>query len=1095
MADKEMERPARQNLLDEGEHYFRQGDRHKARRCFEALLEADPQHIDAMNNLGVIDFMEGRHEEALERFMRVLSSRPGHLEAQENAGNVLAAMGDYKASLESFNRVLAAAEPSPDLLAAMADCHIGLKEPDKAMGLLNRALEIDPVHEAARLALKRLEEGSPEARQEEKTGRLNIGFVSIWFERGQSYVTKMIRDVIASRHRTFVFARTGGVYGQPMLETAGTWHVPDLTTYPDYEIPGHVIQEWIRNNRLDAVIFNEEYDWNLVRAAKGTGIKVITYLDYYKDDWKPHMGLYDAVLCSTKRTYELVKGLCRAHYMGWAVDNRMFHPRDDGGKKFTFFHNAGWLGINYRKNTPAAIVAFDAISKHLPDVDLFIHSQVEIEKLPPQIAGIVRQNPRIIYHVETTPAPGYYHKGRIMLFPTKLEGLGLPLFEALACGLPVIATDAPPMNEFIRHGENGLLVRVAEVVTRQDDIAFPETLVDVRELALKMAALAQDEDRVVRLGLNARNDALTALSPAALGQRISEILHGLFNAAERNRIPPGGATDSPPGTPDGGEIPVDSSPDKLYWIRRHKELAGSIFTVGNVDWPEEANYQAYRMRMDKLRQLAGELDLGWKGKSVLDVGCGVGLFSEWFAAQGAAVTGIDISPDAVRHSQKRVPTGRFAVSNAAAFRTDERFDVVACIDVLYHIVHDEEWEQSLERMHEFLQEDGILLLVDKFLENTETPGKHVRFRSRSDYDRVLDRLGMSLDRIKPYDVDPRTKQDLSRIGKIAVYRKRSGRLAAADPKAPLIHLVGAQETNYPWGFENRLIPALKELGCTVLSTDFRKNRDRLPELLRKPADLLLVCKGEWIDPRWIRLAPCTTALWYAEQVGFPGQCDETAAGRRKELAFNVAAFDHAFSHDEGNLDVYRALGARSASWLPTAMVDPQIHRPLGLAKDIDVIFVGSITPRRKMLLEAVRRRVNVHVANTWDPVEMNRLFNRSRIVLNLHLSDLPNTETRIAEVLGAGAFLLTEQLSSPGLIEDGKHAAVFPAGDVEALISKLNRYLENEQEREAIAAAGHGHAMTRHTCRARMLQLLNTIHGVNRTKNTVRILAVRAAGN
>jgi spore maturation protein CgeB len=166
-------------------------------------------------------------------------------------------------------------------------------------------------------------------------------------------------------------------------------------------------------------------------------------------------------------------------------------------------------------------------------------------------------------------------------------------------------------------------------------------------------------------------------------------------------------------------------------------------------------------------------------------------------------------------------------------------------------------------------------------------------------------------------------------------------------------------------------------------------------------------------------------------------------------------------------------------------VDPKIHRPLGLAKDIDVIFVGSITPRRKTMLEAVRKRVNVQVANTWDPEEMNRLFNRSRIVLNLHLSDLPNTETRIAEVLGAGAFLLTEALSSPNYLVDGRHAVSIPAGDAEALASRIAYYLDHEEEREAIAAAGHVHAMEHHTVGTCVRRLLQHFDGTRQSSQIV----------
>lgn len=357
---------------------------------------------------------------------------------------------------------------------------------------------------------------------------LNIGFVSIWFERGQSYVTKALRDIVAKEHNAFVLARTGMVYGQTKLEKNLYWNVPNLTTYSEYEIPPDILISWIRKNELDAVIFNEEYDWELVRTVKYMGAKALTYLDYYKEDWKHNMRLYDKVLCSTLRTYHMAKDFCNAHYIGWAVDTELFRPTDHKDKEFTFFHNAGWLGMNFRKMTPAVVLAFDAISKYLQDVTLFIHTQVELDKLPPVIIRLIRDNPRITYHIETVPAPGLYHKGHILVFASKLEGLGLPLPEGLACGLPAIATNAPPMNEFVRDGYNGLLVDVAHCVERKDNIIFPETLVSVNDLAVKMAQFATDPARVVELGKNARRYVEENLSLQHFEEKVLSSLNELI---------------------------------------------------------------------------------------------------------------------------------------------------------------------------------------------------------------------------------------------------------------------------------------------------------------------------------------------------------------------------------------------------------------------------------------------------------------------------------------------------------------------------------------------------------------------------------------
>jgi glycosyltransferase involved in cell wall biosynthesis len=420
--------------------------------------------------------------------------------------------------------------PRPETLNALANCCVQLGDLSAARAAISKSLHMDPSQQTmveAERALDKVIGSNGRSRPVPARRHRNIGFISIWFERGQSYVTKMLREVIAGAYETFVFARTGGVHGKPMLETSGGWEVPNLTTFEAYQIPQDVIKKWIAENDLDVVVFNEEYDWGLVAFCKQCGVKVVTYLDYYKADWQPNMKLYDGVLCSTKRTFELVKDLCAAHYVGWAVDTNLFKPAEGTGEKAAFFHNAGWLGINFRKMTPAAILAFDAMSKEFADVSLFVHSQCELEKLPPQIVQIVNQNSRIRYHVETVPAPGLYHRGRVLLFPTKLEGLGLPLLEAQACGLPAIATNAAPMNEFIRDGYNGLLVRVAHRFTREDNIAFPEEVIDVNDLVDKMREVVHQPRRIEEMSCSARGYAETELDMNKFAERVNSVVDGI----------------------------------------------------------------------------------------------------------------------------------------------------------------------------------------------------------------------------------------------------------------------------------------------------------------------------------------------------------------------------------------------------------------------------------------------------------------------------------------------------------------------------------------------------------------------------------------
>ena len=297
-----------------------------------------------------------------------------------------------------------------------------------------------------------------------------------------------------------------------------------------------------------------------------------------------------------------------------------------------------------------------------------------------------------------------------------------------------------------------------------------------------------------------------------------------------------------------------------------------------------------------------------------------------------------------------------------------------------------------------------------------------------------------------------------------------------NKKVGTIHLVGAQKSNFPWGFENKLIPAFESLGWHVLSTDFRIEQNNLLDRLAEKVDLVLVCKGEWINPQLISSCPYITSLWYAEQIGDKENSDDVSLRRREELLFNIKSFDHVFSHDQGNIDLYVELGGKRVAWLPCAAVDPSINKKLNLSKKYDVTFIGSKTTRRKRLLSEIEKLgIKVFWPDIWNPVELNKYFNESKIVLNIHLSDLLNTETRIAEVLGSGSFLISEKISSPDFIDDREHYVSFPLGDTDELSKLISHYLDHEKEREQIASQGYKYIHDKHTYKKRMESFLNSL--------------------
>jgi len=64
--------------------------------------------------------------------------------------------------------------------------------------------------------------------------------------------------------------------------------------------------------------------------------------------------------------------------------------------------------------------------------------------------------------IEQKNLPAYYNAADVMVMPSHYESFGLVSLEALACGIPVVATPVGVMDTIIKEGQNGQLVGNAD---------------------------------------------------------------------------------------------------------------------------------------------------------------------------------------------------------------------------------------------------------------------------------------------------------------------------------------------------------------------------------------------------------------------------------------------------------------------------------------------------------------------------------------------------------------------------------------------------------------------------------------------------------
>jgi glycosyltransferase involved in cell wall biosynthesis len=90
----------------------------------------------------------------------------------------------------------------------------------------------------------------------------------------------------------------------------------------------------------------------------------------------------------------------------------------------------------------------------------------------------LRETSKLVDHARLRPLgrvphdkmPDIYRDMDILLFPTVREGFGLAALEAMACGLPIVATNSSALPELITHKEGGFLCSLGDVDTFAESI-------------------------------------------------------------------------------------------------------------------------------------------------------------------------------------------------------------------------------------------------------------------------------------------------------------------------------------------------------------------------------------------------------------------------------------------------------------------------------------------------------------------------------------------------------------------------------------------------------------------------------------------------
>ena len=301
-------------------------------------------------------------------------------------------------------------------------------------------------------------------------------------------------------HETFVLARPGsGPRAQQVAsgEPDPVWDQPGVTEASAHDVPLAEYEDWARAAALDLILFDENYQWEEIGALRAAGIRTVGRFvwEYFAPEH----------VAAARDAYETIYSLHRAErdryaemgiestYVQWGIHPELLTAAEDRGQRtedragggaeaeagqsgreaehlagvVSFYFPGSFLGR--RKPVRKVLKAFaKAEGEHLR---LLVNAQVP--RNDETLRDAAAADPRIELMLEDEPEAA--HRARfaacdVCLAPSRWEGLGLPLYEATAFGMPIITNDKPPMSEMVLDGRSGILVASTQNGTARSGI-------------------------------------------------------------------------------------------------------------------------------------------------------------------------------------------------------------------------------------------------------------------------------------------------------------------------------------------------------------------------------------------------------------------------------------------------------------------------------------------------------------------------------------------------------------------------------------------------------------------------------------------------
>lgn len=200
-------------------------------------------------------------------------------------------------------------------------------------------------------------------------------------------------------------------------------------------------------NSVDTLLIIEAplpdpFDWLVVEIAKSFNKKTVL-MPMYESTPRSHLVFFDKIICPSLLDLEYYRDYDSIFIPVPSSSEVVWKQRDTAN---VFVHNVGHGGMFSRNGTVEIVDSLKYIQAQ--DIKIILRIQPDADKEILELIDSVNDK-RVEVEKKHVPFKDLWSTGDVFLFPEKFNGLSLPLQEATAAGMMVMAIDRFPINTWL----------------------------------------------------------------------------------------------------------------------------------------------------------------------------------------------------------------------------------------------------------------------------------------------------------------------------------------------------------------------------------------------------------------------------------------------------------------------------------------------------------------------------------------------------------------------------------------------------------------------------------------------------------------------